>query len=140
MLLRDNPLNTLPRFFCGATGPIWGFVWLSLRVSVLLVSSASCFFLLFTMIQRRAKEMDPVPKSSGRKTDITPEEKLTAKRLVLALGCGQSRHTILKWRSYWKLLSDLHNQGATTLLCYQTSEFKTYVFPCPNQLDCNSCW
>jgi hypothetical protein len=92
------------------------------------------------MIQRRAEEMDPVPKSSGRKTDITPEEKLTAKRLVLALGYSQSRDTILKWRSYWKFLSDLRNQGATTLLRYRTSEFKTYVFPRPNQLDMLLSW
>jgi hypothetical protein len=49
-------------------------------------------------------------------------------RLILALGYGTSRDNVLKWTSYWKLLSDLRNNGLTTLLLYWTSEFKTYFF------------
>jgi hypothetical protein len=45
------------------------------------------------MIQQRVKKIGPVPKSSGRKTDITPEEKLIARRLILAMGYGQSRES-----------------------------------------------
>lgn len=92
------------------------------------------------MIQQRAKKIGPVPKSSGRKTDITPEEKLAAKRLILAMGYGQSRDSILKWRSYWKLLSDLRSKGATTLLLYRTNEFKAYFFQHPKELDMLLSW
>ncbi|KAE8440415.1 hypothetical protein EG329_008016 [Mollisiaceae sp. DMI_Dod_QoI] len=69
-----------------------------------------------------------LPKPSGPKTNITPQEKTVAKRLILALGYGSSRNNIFKWTSYWKLLFDLRNHGLTTLLLYRTSEFKTYFF------------
>ncbi|KFY85061.1 hypothetical protein V500_08742 [Pseudogymnoascus sp. VKM F-4518 (FW-2643)] len=38
------------------------------------------------MIQQRAKMIGLLPKSSGRKTEITPQEKSAAKKLILALG------------------------------------------------------
>jgi len=46
------------------------------------------------MIQQRAKMIGLLPKSSGRKTDITPQEKSAAKKLILVLGYGQSRDNI----------------------------------------------
>jgi hypothetical protein len=51
----------------------------------------------------------PMPNPPGPKTEITPQEKVAAKRLILAIGYGTSRDNILKWTSYWKLLSDLRN-------------------------------
>jgi hypothetical protein len=80
------------------------------------------------MIQQRAKMVGQLPKPSGPKTDITPQEKAVAKRLILALGYGTSRDNVFKWTSYWKLLSDLRNNGLSTLLLYRTSEFKTCFF------------
>ena len=49
------------------------------------------------MIQQRAKMIGPLPKSSGPKTEITPQEKLAAKKLIVAMGYGQSRNSIFKW-------------------------------------------
>jgi hypothetical protein len=54
----------------------------------------------WAMIQRRAKIISVLPKSSGRKTEITPQEKSAAKKLILALGYGQSRDNIFKWTLY----------------------------------------
>jgi hypothetical protein len=87
------------------------------------------------MIQQRAKMIGPLPISSGPKTDITPQEKSAARSLISAMGRGQSRDNIFKWTSYWKLLSDLRDKGATTLLLHQTSVFKTYFFQHPKELD-----
>jgi hypothetical protein len=51
----------------------------------------------------------PLPTASSWKADITPQEKSTAKRLILAMGYGQSRNNIFKWTAYWKLLSNLRD-------------------------------
>jgi hypothetical protein len=48
------------------------------------------------MIQQRAKMIGPLPNPSGPKTEITPQEKIAAKRLMLALGHGISRDNIFK--------------------------------------------
>jgi hypothetical protein len=82
----------------------------------------------------------PLPNSSGLKTDITPQERIAAKRLILARGHGTSRDNIYKWTSYWKLLSELRNGGATTLLLYWTSEFKTHFFCYTKKLDMLLSW
>ena len=37
------------------------------------------------MIQQRAKGIGPLPNPSGRKTEITPQEKSAAKKLILAM-------------------------------------------------------
>jgi hypothetical protein len=92
------------------------------------------------MIQQRAKMIGPLPNPSGPKTEITPQEKIAAKRLILAIGHGTSRDNIFKWTSYWKLLSDLRNRGATTLLLYRTSEFKTHFFRYTKELDMLLSW
>ena len=92
------------------------------------------------MIRQRAKMIGPLPKSSGPKTEITPQEKLAAKKLILAMGYGQSRDNIFKWMSYLKLLSDLRDKGATALLLYRTGEFKTYFFQYPKELDILLSW
>ena len=92
------------------------------------------------MIQQRAKMIGLLPKSSGRKTDITPQEKSAAKKLILALGYGQSRDNVFKWTLYWKLLSELRDKGATTILLYRTHEFKAYFFQHPKQLDTLLSW
>jgi hypothetical protein len=41
------------------------------------------------MIQQGAKKIDPLPNSSGPKTEITPQEKAAAKKLTLAMRYGQ---------------------------------------------------
>jgi hypothetical protein len=81
---------------------------------------------LWPIIQRLAATTGPAPKSPGRKTRITPQEKDTARRLVIALGYGHSRDSILKARSYLKLLSDIREAGVTLLLLYRTKEFRTH--------------
>lgn len=70
------------------------------------------------MIQQGAKKISPLPNPSSPKTRITPQEKAAAKKLILALHYGQDRGTIFKWTAYWKLLSELRDKGATTLLLY----------------------
>jgi hypothetical protein len=52
------------------------------------------------MIQQRAKMIGPLPESSGPKTEITPQEKLAAKKLIAAMGYGQSRNNLFKWTAY----------------------------------------
>lgn len=64
------------------------------------------------MIQQRAKMIDPLPNPSGRKTEITPQEKAAAKKLILAMGYGKSRDNIFKWTAYWKLLSELRDKSS----------------------------
>ena len=92
------------------------------------------------IIQRYASMIGPLPGLSGRKTGITPQEKYTAERLVKALGYGESRDSVLKARSYLKLLSDLREAGVTLLLLYRTKEFKTYFLRHPNELDMILSW
>lgn len=92
------------------------------------------------MIQQRAKMIGPLPKSSGPKTDITPQEKLAAKKLIAAMGYGQSRNTIFKWTAYLKFLSDLRDKGTTAFLLSRTSEFKNYFFQHPKELDMLLSW
>ena len=52
------------------------------------------------MIQQRAKMIGPLPCASGRRSLISPQEKVAAKQLVAAMGYGQSRNNIFKWTSY----------------------------------------
>ena len=86
------------------------------------------------IIKRRANIIGPLPESSGRKTGVITQEKYTAKRLVIVLGYGYSRDSILKVRSYLKLLSDLREAGVTLLLLYRTREFRTHFLRYPNEL------
>ena len=92
------------------------------------------------IIQRLAAAAGPAPNSPGRKTQITPQEKDTARRLVIALGYGHSRDSILKARSYLKLLSDLREAGVTLLLLYRTKEFRTHFLRHPNELTAVLSW
>jgi hypothetical protein len=89
----------------------------------------------WSMIQQRAKMIGPLPNPSGRKTEITPQEKAVGKRLVLAMGYGKSRDNVFKWTAYWKLLSELRDKRATGLLLYRTREFKAYFFQYPKERD-----
>ena len=75
-----------------------------------------------------------LPETSGKKTRITSQEKYVAKRLVIVLGYGPSRDSILKARSYLKLLSDMQEAGVTLLLLYRTKEFRTYFLHHLNKL------
>jgi hypothetical protein len=86
------------------------------------------------MVQQRAKMDKPLPNTSGPRTEIAPEEKSAAKKLVAAMGYGQSRSNIFKWTSYLKLLSDLREKGATSFLLCRTSEFKNFFFNMPRTL------
>ena len=92
------------------------------------------------MIQQRTKIIGPLPNFLGPKTDITPQERIAAKSLILVRGHSTSRDNIYKWTSYWKLLSKLKNGGATTLLLYRTSEFKTHFFRYTKKLDMLLLW
>jgi hypothetical protein len=92
------------------------------------------------MIQQRAKMIGPLPNAPGPKTEITPQEKVAAKKLVAAMGYGQSRNNIFKWTSYLKLLSDLRDKGTTSFLLCRTSEFKSYFFQHPKDLDMLLSW
>jgi hypothetical protein len=92
------------------------------------------------MVQQRAKMIGPLPNASGPRTEITPHEKLAAKKLVAAMGYGQSRSNIFKWTSYLKLLSDLREKGATSFLLCRTSEFKNYFFQHAKDLDILLSW
>jgi hypothetical protein len=92
------------------------------------------------MIQQAAKMVGPLPNASGPKTEITPQERSAAKKLILAMRYGQSRENIFKWTAYWKLLSELRDKGATPLLLYRTTEFKRYFFQHPKALDILLSW
>jgi hypothetical protein len=92
------------------------------------------------MVQQRAKMIGQLPNASGPRTEITPEEKLAAKRLVAAMGYGQSRSSIFKWTSYLKLLSGLREKGVTSFLLCRTSEFKNYFFQHSKDLDILLSW
>jgi hypothetical protein len=92
------------------------------------------------MIRQRAKMIGPLPIPPGRKTEITPQEKIAAKQLILAIGHGTCRDNVFKWTSYWRLLSDLRQKGATNLLLYRTSEFKTHFFRYTKKLDLLLSW
>jgi hypothetical protein len=92
------------------------------------------------IIKRLANSTGPAPKSPGRNTGLTSQEKDIAKRLVIALGYGHSRDSVLKARSYLKLLSDLREAGVTLLLLYRTKEFRTHFLRHPNQLEMILSW
>lgn len=86
------------------------------------------------VIQQRAKMMGPLPESSGKKTGITPQEKYTAKLILHKLGYGTNRDSVLKGRSYLKLLSDLREAGVTLFLLYRGGKFKAHFRRHPNEL------
>ncbi|KFY43092.1 hypothetical protein V495_04165 [Pseudogymnoascus sp. VKM F-4514 (FW-929)] len=92
------------------------------------------------MIQQGAKMIGPLPNPSGRKADITPQEKAAAKKLTLAMHRGQNRGTIFKWTAYWKLLSQLREKGAATLLLYRTREFKRHFYQHPKEINMLLSW
>ncbi|PQE05176.1 hypothetical protein CJF31_00011326 [Rutstroemia sp. NJR-2017a BVV2] len=92
------------------------------------------------MIQQRAKMIGPLPVPPGRKTLITPQEKIAAKQLVLAMGHGICRDNVFKWTSYWRLLSELRLREAISLLLYRSSEFKTHFFRYTKELDMLLSW
>ena len=92
------------------------------------------------MIQRCANRMGPLPECLGRKSGLTPQEKYIARRLVIALGYGHSSDSILKARSYLRLLSDLREAGVTLLLLYRTKEFRTYFLRHPNEFSTALSW
>ncbi|TGO21811.1 hypothetical protein BPAE_0199g00050 [Botrytis paeoniae] len=92
------------------------------------------------MIQQRAKMIRPLPVPPGRKTLITPQEKIAAKQLVLAMGHGICRDNVFKWTSYWRLVSELRLKGAIYLLLYHSSEFKTHLFRYTKKIDMLLSW
>jgi hypothetical protein len=92
------------------------------------------------IIQRLADTEGPLPGPRGKKTELSAQEKQTARRLVIALGYGHSRDSILKARSYLKLLADLREAGVTLLLLYRTKEFRTHFLRHPNELETILSW
>lgn len=91
-------------------------------------------------IQQRAKMVGPLPKPSGPKIDMSPQERLVAKRVIPALEYGNSKDSIIKGRSYLKLLSELREAGVKSLLLCRTPEFKTYFWRHPNELNMLLSW
>ena len=91
-------------------------------------------------IQQRAKMEGPLPNPSGRKIDMSPQERLVAKRVIPALKYGKSRDSIMKGRSYLKLLSELREAGVKSLLLCRTPEFKTHFWRHPNELNMLLSW
>lgn len=92
------------------------------------------------IIQRLADTVGRLPGPRGKKTGLTAQEKQTARRLVIALGYGHSRDSVLKARSYLKLLADLREAGVTLLLLYRTKEFRTHFLRHPNELETILSW
>jgi hypothetical protein len=92
------------------------------------------------IIQRLANTVGPLLGPRGKKTELTPQEKQTARRIVIALGYGHSRDSVLKARSYLKLLADLREAGVTLLLLYRTKEFRTHFMRHPNELETILSW
>jgi hypothetical protein len=80
----------------------------------------------WSIIQRLADTVGLLLGPRGKKTELSTQEKQTARRLVIALGYGHSRDSVLKARSYLKLLADLREAGVTLLLLYRTKEFQTH--------------
>lgn len=91
-------------------------------------------------IQQHAKMEGPLPNPSGRKIDMSPQERLVAKRVIPALKYGKSRGSIIQGRSYLKLLSDLREAGVKSLLLCRTPEFKTHFKRHPNELNMLLSW
>jgi hypothetical protein len=87
------------------------------------------------IVQQLAKMIGPLPNASGLRTGIRPQVKLAPKKLVAAMGYGQSRSNIFKWMSYLKLLSDLREKGGTSFLLCRTSELRSYFFQHAKDLD-----
>jgi hypothetical protein len=81
-----------------------------------------------------------VPESSGPKTEVTAQEKPAAKKLIAAMGYGQSRSNLFKWTAYLKLLPNLRGKGITAFLLRRTSEFKSCFFQHPKELDTLLSW
>jgi hypothetical protein len=65
---------------------------------------------------------------------------VAARKLVAAMGYGQSRNNIFKWTSYLKFLSDLREKGAIPFLLSRTGEFKNYFFQRAMGLDILLSW
>jgi hypothetical protein len=92
------------------------------------------------MVQQRAKMIGPLPNASGTRGNIKSHEKKAVKKLVAAMGYGQSRSNVFKWTAYLKLLSDLREKGATPFLLCRTTEFKNYFFQHAKDLDVILSW
>jgi hypothetical protein len=60
-----------------------------------------------------------------RKLILPAKKKLAAKELIAAMGYGQSKNNIFNWTSCLKLLSDLRDEEATSILLCWISEFKS---------------
>jgi hypothetical protein len=48
--------------------------------------------------------------------------------------CRWSNDNVLKYGSFWKLLSDLRTNGVRLMLLYRTQEFKTNCFKRPKRM------
>ena len=73
------------------------------------------------MIQQRAKMIGPLPEPSGPKTEITPQEKLAAKKLIAAMGYGHVESQALA------LLTCLRHVSPASL--YARSAYKGAALP-----------
>jgi len=77
----------------------------------------------------------PLLNPSGCKIDISPQERLVAKRVIPALKYGKSKGSIIKGRSYLKLLFNLRGAKVKSLLLCRTPEFKTHFKRYSNELN-----
>jgi len=82
----------------------------------------------------------PLPKPRGPSNGVSQEERRATKELVIAKKFGSSNDNVLKYGSFWRLLSDLRTNGVTLMLLYRTQEFKTNCFKRPNELETLLSW
>jgi hypothetical protein len=66
------------------------------------------------------QKFGPLPKSRGLSNGVSYEERRATKELVIAKKFGLSNDNVLKYGSFWKLLSDLRTNGVTLMLLYRT--------------------
>lgn len=86
------------------------------------------------------QKFGPLPKPRGPSNGVSQEERQATKELVIAKKFGSSNDNVLKYGSFWKLLSDLRTNGVTLMLLYRTQEFKTNCFKRPNELETLLSW
>jgi hypothetical protein len=66
------------------------------------------------------QKFGPLPKPCGPSNGVSQKEGRATKELVIAKKFGSSNDNVLKYGSFWKLLSDLRTNRVTLMLLYRT--------------------
>jgi hypothetical protein len=64
------------------------------------------------------QKFGPLPKPRGPSNGVSQEERRATKELAIAKRLGSSNDNVLKYGSFWRLLSDLRTNGVTLMLLY----------------------